>query len=871
MALGTSTARAWVFTRTSSPVFYIDTSVTPTLQSMYVAYQIRNDSGVSYPDVWAGIDSFSGGVTSLGPTEDGVVHLGAIGPNQTKTAFFYIQASATTALPQSHTVRIYPTRPPAGQLASQTFSMTVEETIQANPNVVITVLAGPNPPQLGGLVTVTVQGSSGTIGDARVLAFNPAAYLSWRADAFELVATTITLSRGNSGTYNDTLYLIAGNVSDTDYTAVYTYRAVGVTTTPTPISPISFISSGQQIKHTRVNNFAQFLPILPIENRMTLGKVASATQMPSNGPVTFTLIATNSGTVETILEDFVDTLPTTPGSPTYVPGSSRYNGVPIADPTISGSTLTWIGSFAVPAGATRSLTFQASLPASNGTYTNRATAHIGTSQIDTTLLVGDNVPAEATVVVRIPVVSGAVYVDANRNFQRDSGENGTGLSLFAKLVRASTPGGPALQAVSVNGSTGAYGFTNVAPGTYLILVDNNNTLSDVTPNIPAGWIGTEMPNQIRTNVVVTAVDLPDQDFGLITGATVFGRVFRDSGVGGGSANDGIMNGGETGISGVAVRLTDNSGATNYDTAITDGNGNYTLFIPATITNGTVLKIVETNPSGFLSTGGSAGNTAGSYNRGTDTVTFTFAPGTTYSGVNFGDVPPNSFVANNTQSALPGSFVVYAHLFIAGSGGQVTFTSTNVSTPNLSGWTQLLYRDANCNAQLDPSDPVLNGPVIVAAGEQVCILVREAIPLNAPFNAEDIVTVRADFAYTGASPALNSSHVVIDTTLVGNPSSAGLTLIKSADKATARPGESITYTITYANTSSDSLTNIILYDTTPAYTTFLSATNGPLSTNLTGLVITAPAPGAAGPVRWTLNGALAPGHSGTVTFTVAITQ
>jgi hypothetical protein len=182
--------------------------------------------------------------------------------------------------------------------------------------------------------------------------------LSWRPDAFELVATTVTLTGGNTGTYNDTLYLIAGNTSDTDYTAIYTYRAVGTTTTPTPISPISFITSGQQIKHTRVNNFAQFDPILPTENRLTVGKTATPTQSASNGPITFSLIITNSGTVDAIVEDFTDTLPTTPGSPIYLPGSSRYNGVSIADPTILGSALTWIGSFAIPAGTTRSLTFQ---------------------------------------------------------------------------------------------------------------------------------------------------------------------------------------------------------------------------------------------------------------------------------------------------------------------------------------------------------------------------------------------------------------------------------------------------------------------------------------------------------------------------------
>jgi uncharacterized repeat protein (TIGR01451 family) len=428
-----------------------------------------------------------------------------------------------------------------------------------------------------------------------------------------------------------------------------------------------------------------------------------------------------------------------------------------------------------------------------------------------------------------------------------------------------------LQAVAVHATTGAYGFTNVSPGAYLIVVDNNSTLGDVTPSIPAGWLGTEMPTQIRTNVVVTTVDLPDQDFGLINGTTLAGRVFRDTGLSGGTANDGVLNGGETGISGVTVRLTSSSGATNYDIAVTDGNGNYSLFIPVSLTNGTVLKVVEANPSGFLSTGGSVGNTGGAYNRSADNITFALSAGTTYTGVNFGDVPPNSFVPNGTQSGLPGSFVVYAHTFTAGSAGQVSFVASNVPNPVIAGWTQVLYRDANCNGQLDAGDPVLSNPIPVTAGQQICLLVRESIPLLALFNADDTVTIRASFDYIGASPAFSTNQSVTDVTFVGNPSTAGLTLIKSADKAAAKPGESITYTITYANTSSENLQNIILYDSTPAYTTFLSATNGPLSTNLTGVAISSPAVGGIGGVRWSFSGSLASGRSGTVTFRVAITQ
>jgi uncharacterized repeat protein (TIGR01451 family) len=190
---------------------------------------------------------------------------------------------------------------------------------------------------------------------------------------------------------------------------------------------------------------------------------------------------------------------------------------------------------------------------------------------------------------------------------------------------------------------------------------------------------------------------------------------------------------------------------------------------------------------------------------------------------------------------------------------------------VAGWTQVLYRDADCNGQLDSTDPMLVNPVPVSAGQQICLLVKETIPLAAPLNAQDAVTVTANFAYVGASPALSTNHVVTDLTTVGSPTTAGLTLVKSADKAIAKPGETITYTILYANTSSDPLQNIVLYDSTPAYAIFVSATNGPLATNLTGIVINAPAVGAAGPIRWTFGGSLAPGRSGIVTFRVELQQ
>src|SRR5687767_13108518 len=131
---------AVIITRMSSPVFYMDTSITPTLQGMYVAYRIENNNGVNYPDIWVRIDSFGGGVISLAPNEDGLVHLGPLAAGQSKTAFFYIQANSATSTPQTHTVRVFPDRFASSQLASASFSMTSEDTIQANANKVVTVI-----------------------------------------------------------------------------------------------------------------------------------------------------------------------------------------------------------------------------------------------------------------------------------------------------------------------------------------------------------------------------------------------------------------------------------------------------------------------------------------------------------------------------------------------------------------------------------------------------------------------------------------------------------------------------------------------------------------------------------------------------------
>jgi uncharacterized repeat protein (TIGR01451 family) len=479
---------------------------------------------------------------------------------------------------------------------------------------------------------------------------------------------------------------------------------------------------------------------------------------------------------------------------------------------------------------------------------------------------GSGNTATARLVVGVDV-SGFVYNDANLNSAKDGAELGTGLTLFAKLIST----GVVQQVVAVNLTTGAYSFGAVLPGSYTVMIDNNNSTTDLTPTLPAGWTGTEVPTQSRA-VVVSLSALANQNFGLNNGARVSGRIFQDSGAGGAIANDGIPNGAELGMANVTVRLT-NCAGTTLATTSSDGAGNYSLQVPGTTANGAALCVTQTVSSGFIETGAGLGTTAsasGAYSRPSSTVNYIYASGTSHTGVNFGNVPVNTLSTDGVQTALAGTVVNYPHTFVAGTGGQVTFSTGAVASPSLVGWSEVIYRDTNCNGQLDAGEPTLNAALTVSAGDQVCIIVREFIPGGAPLGAQNLVTLTASFLYVNAVPALSANLTHTDTTTVGNATSSGLKLVKSVNQATALPGSTLVYTITYRNDSIGPLSTLVINDATPSFTTFVNALCGPLPASLTACsVTTSPAVGGQGGIVWTFTGTLTPAAQGTITFSVLV--
>lgn len=460
-------------------------------------------------------------------------------------------------------------------------------------------------------------------------------------------------------------------------------------------------------------------------------------------------------------------------------------------------------------------------------------------------------------------VSGTVYLDANRNGTLDGTESGTGLNnLFVKAVANGQTS--ATQAVPVDAATGAFNFSGLAAGSYKLVLSNNATLTDIAPTVPAGYVGTQAPDGTRQLTVGTQ-SIAGQDFGLYAGAQISGLVFEDNGTGGAAANDGIKNGGEVGLAGVKLNLT-KADDTVIDTATTDANGQYQFRVPGGVASSS-LKIVEANLPDTVSTGAQTATPGGSYNRASDTITFNYAAGTTYSNLNFGDVRLATFTGEDSKIAIVGSSVAYPHVFTAQTAGTVTFGVAQLPSPNNPDWSVVGFRDSN-NGQLDGADAQLGvAPIAVVAGQQFTIFLQNFVPTTAANGAQDKVTVTANFAPTGA--AAPATQVISRSDLTTVSAQDGLVLTKKVDKATARSGDVLLYTITYSNATPNALANLIVSDATPAYTTFVAANNGPLPNNLTGVTVINPAVGARGAVKWTFAGTLNPGQSGTVTFQVQV--
>jgi hypothetical protein len=451
--------------QTSATTFFKDTGVAPMAQCAYASYQVTNNGASTLPDVWAQIGPFSLPANmGVAPSGASSSHLGQLDPGQSKMAFFYLCGTVTgNTASITYTVGVYAAPPPNSPLLSQTFTYVpfggaggVQDTIEAGSNQVSAILSGPKPPALGGVVTLSVSGSTGTIGGANLLVFSPATSYAWPSQTFQMVSATVLFYSPSPVTYINQLSITY--TTSTSYLATYYFRATASTVTNTTTSPVNYINSGgTNMKHTNLSQGAyqtgsgNIDVVTPPTNAVSLTATAAASALTYPASTLVTVRVTNSGSNNVDLDGFQLAVPTGPGTVQAVTGTSTFNGVATSDPLVSSGQVLWSGIYTVPAGTFRDFTYQLTvLPPNSGFYFVSQTALIGSTSIDTTTALGDNAPAAFGVSMHLPLSLTATAGTANMVYPNavsvtvrvsNSGTGAIALDTL-KLAVPTSPGSP---------------------------------------------------------------------------------------------------------------------------------------------------------------------------------------------------------------------------------------------------------------------------------------------------------------------------------------------------------------------------------------------------------------------------------------------
>ena len=265
----------------------------------------------------------------------------------------------------------------------------------------------------------------------------------------------------------------------------------------------------------------------------------------------------------------------------------------------------------------------------------------------------------------------------------------------------------------------------------------------------------------------------------------------------------------------------------------------------------------------------------------------------------GAVRSITITPNNNGQVFPGSSVNYGHT-VTNTGNQAE-TIALASTNNRDGFSSVIYFDADGDGQLSDAElargpitstgALVNGvftPGPLAAGGTFKIIVKVFGP-SSEFQSgqanQTVVTADATGGITAT--ATDTTTIVAGDVLLeklqkvynadGTPANAGA---PTKGNATALPGQTIRYTIRVTNTGGAPVSDIVVRDNTPAFTTYSTGDTTVAPSGVAVITIdggttytavpaaNAPANGAAGTLVVNV-GTLAPNATATITFNVKI--
>ena len=553
--------------------------------------------------------------------------------------------------------------------------------------------------------------------------------------------------------------------------------------------------------------------------------------------VIYDIVIRNNGPQDTPLARFFEQFP--PGLSNVVLVSSNFTGnAKILSGVFSNGT--YDARVQMAANEMGTLTFRGTAMAGlGGILTNVAKflSYDDVGDTDDLTRVGAGNNSKTNISVVSYGINGFVYNDANVNATRDGGENGTTLTLYAKLISTNAPG-TAVQAVAVDPSTGAYTLTATSVGGYTVIIDDNATLSDVTPFLPTGWLGTETPGQTRA--VTVADNVSNVNFGLYNGSYLV--VSK-------SANPAAFN--SAGVTTFSLTITNSSSVSNAITSISDvlpnrpTNITYvagsSAFNGVGIANPTIVNVTNLTWNGSFSIPANSARTL-TFNANVLDVDGA------YTNRSFAFVDNTRIDATtNTADNVPATAIVIA-ANLADLQTTKTAGSSSVDPTNTLSYTiavtnlgPAIATNVVVNDTLPPGTTFISasnsgntngiGQVVWPA---ISTLVSNAgvsytVNIRAP-----IVGILTNVAYSTSpvfdpAPGNNTNSVVTPVNLL-----ADLQITKTG-ATNINAGAQLLYTLAITNRGPSSATNIVVQDTLPVGAAFFSASDSG-ATNGSGQVV-----------------------------------
>ncbi|UJF17016.1 hypothetical protein L0B53_03500 [Vibrio sp. SS-MA-C1-2] len=404
----------------------------------------------------------------------------------------------------------------------------------------------------------------------------------------------------------------------------------------------------------------------------------------------------------------------------------------------------------------------------------------------------------------------------------------------------------------------------------------------------------EPPNQSVTSKSSTLCSIsaitvfigtpPDQSI------TLDGYVFNDNAFNDNSTtapHNGLQEAGEEGLANRVVTLTNTDNPTETLSAVTDGRGYFSYTLPSEWKTKTISLTVKPT-AGWqaisesidgVSTQDSAGN------EGVETTDSQFS-GLLDQQTQFLFGQIKTSVIDGDKRYQYDHFEYFPFKLMVNSPSEVDFALDIINpTP---AWTSTFYQDLNCDGKKEVGgDPELSSAQITTTTEQeeVCILIGVDVPqlINGK-TPHFISTLQATVTPTDPVPTYHdvSETLTRQATIKYEFKKGELTLykeVKGGDSTVfttnnqAKPGEVLTYRMTYNNPSIYQIRDVVIKDSVPAFSK-LNATvdcNGEHLTGACTLVTPAAADnkkGYEGLIHWEI-GVLEAGEGGSVTYQIKL--